>query len=229
MIKLFIISLFVFSFGVHSQPKMISNVPQATLGAMSFLDQKQKILKNLNFHISNNISHKECISAASNQSDVSICMNKNSERYDEHWKKTNPESYQKVLKQRFTEPNKKIDIPSKQKILNGLNYSIPNVINHKQCVSAANNQSDLSICNKKLQERNDEHLKKTNPEFYQKLLKEREQKKINESNKKIETPPNPMPATNKNQISKTDKEKEQEALREAFKRIQEQSQIIPTK
>ena len=96
MIKVFIFSLCFISFGVYAQPKMSSSMPASAMAPMNFKDQKAKILENLNFAISNMTKHRECISAANQETALMNCMEKSRKEAEERMKKMNPEAFKRI-------------------------------------------------------------------------------------------------------------------------------------
>jgi len=97
MIKVFIFSFCFISFGVYAQPKMSSNMPTpAAMAPMNFKDQKAKILENLNFAILNMTKHRECITAANEETALRNCMEKSRKEAEERMKKMNPEAFKRM-------------------------------------------------------------------------------------------------------------------------------------
>ena len=96
MSKFFIFCLSLISLNALAQPQMQSSMPRSASVTMNFKEQKAKILENLNFGMAHMAKHKECITAANDETALKNCMDKSRKEAEEHMKKMNPEAYKRM-------------------------------------------------------------------------------------------------------------------------------------
>ncbi len=96
MTKVFILCFCFISLGVYAQQNMSSSMPPKAPTPMNFKDQKAKILENLNFAISSITKHRECITAANEETALKNCMEKSRKEAEERMKKMNPEAFKRM-------------------------------------------------------------------------------------------------------------------------------------